>query len=335
LTSIAELWADDVDAPAHNAADDCPDVTMVRQEDLPKPRDGDVRFDWDADSALRPSSVDEPGECDPAEASAGTPPAFEGGIAPTELDLYPRDEAPASAVTAAIARLSEFVDSVRVETPLAGISGSEANLGATETPPRPAPERERGSAAAVKQLAFEVARIAEMMDVRLERIEIVGANQVAELRVEIEQVIVGLIGRIEEAELRSAIAAGAFARLPSPPENPDDADLDLFEDDPASGSAVSAKSDVLTVNTPCTSSAAAPSQSPLDRAISDPSDGDGVDLTTDHQDGSDVVLASADPPDPPNSASKSESADEAGAGHGHADKRFWRQVRETLFQRYL
>ena len=160
--------------------------------------EGEERPTTDVEWAETPATF----EASPAQAAANPLPGAEG-------DAY-------CAVTAAIDRLSVFVDSVCDERPSDEASGWEPGFDMG------APARQRGSA--VRRLGYEVARIVKITDARFDRIEIVAANQTAELRIEFEQMIAELVTRIEQVESRSALATaeGDHGHIVTAPEEPRD-----------------------------------------------------------------------------------------------------------------
>jgi hypothetical protein len=317
---IIRSSAKDTDDRAYSVAEDhTRQYAMSRRKGLAHAAapSEDALFGRDADYWPELSTDDEPSEpegkiVEPVEAEetpttdveqAETPATSGLDTAHKLVDPLPGEEANACAVMAAIARLSVFVDSVCVDRPSDEVSGSAPNFDVGEWPHHSAPDREHGSA--VKRLGFEVARIVKMTDARLDRIEIAGANQIAELRTEIEQMIVGLAARIEEIEARSALAAAAPEELNLRPEDPSHPDFDLFGDASGPGKEAVRHPDAHTAFTPRDSEEGTATWAPpLDPAFREPHECAVADLTTADEDEGETASVLSDQYVPPDTNSE-------------------------------
>jgi hypothetical protein len=91
-----------------------------------------------------------------------------------------------------------------------------------DAPTREPPELPRSSIGAIEGLSLEFARLAEVVDCGLERIEAITAREVAELRGEVAQLFDGLAARVDTVERRSIgpLDAGPHDDLLEPATTP-------------------------------------------------------------------------------------------------------------------
>jgi len=256
-------------------------------------------------------------------------------------DDLPGCESPECPVTAAIARLSEFVDSVRgPQLPLddPGFPVARPDGGNrfwqfardSGEPPRPMEEPQLraeltatschpapGPVAAVKRLGIEVSRIAEIMDARFERAEIVGANQIAALRAEVEQAMAALVARIEVIEIGTAIAVLPAGEPEGQLADPYDLCNFLFENAAPNASDFAA---------------AVPTTNP---APVDQDDCAKFDLTVVGDDRIEFAAVLADRSGAPNTDVEPAAPEATDAVRKQAERNFWQQVRDQLFKTNL
>jgi hypothetical protein len=241
-----------------------------------------------------------------------------GDVTPENISEY--------AVSAALAGLSQFVESLRAELPsdfaagsapevsVASVAGAYRAESAAEAR-RQTPDPGQGPADAVKQLGLEVARVVEIMDARIERTEIVGANQLAELRSEMEELIVALLDRIEAIEDGAAMTAGDADDRGSRADARDDPDHLLFEN----------PREPDDLGRPHALTASAPSQSIEDDAAGcSPSATENPAMT---------ALAAMRPAGTPDESPEAVAAEATDAARKMVESAFWKRVRDQLFSK--
>jgi hypothetical protein len=169
-------------------------------------------------------------------------------------------------------------------------------------------------------LGFEVQRIVEVIDVRLARIEVGGANQVAELRSEMERLIIALLDRIEAIENSADITAEIADDRAALPDEPNDPDGHLFEDNPVREDWASDIHDIH-----ATSAAAEPGNEAENCAAT-------PNLPVAVSDQLETIPAFEDTNDLLDTRSKSVNAEQTGKIGKPEERNFWKQVREQIFK---